>query len=72
MRRYEEDMWTEIAKFLDGRSLVMLAATNQWFRRVIMEDVIWKSVSQRDLQVPLSQCVTFKWHKLYTSAFGET
>ncbi|KAE9605739.1 putative F-box domain-containing protein [Lupinus albus] len=67
---YEEDMWTEIAKFLDGKSLVMLAATNRWFRRAIMEDTIWKFVCLRDLQVPPSPCVAFKWSKLYTSAFG--
>ncbi|KAK7292804.1 hypothetical protein RJT34_15658 [Clitoria ternatea] len=66
---FEEDIWTEIAKFLDGKSLVMLAATNRWFRRAIMDDAIWKFVCLRDLQVPAPQHVTFKWCKLYTSAF---
>lgn len=63
-------MWTEIAKFLDGRSLVMLAATSHWFHRVIMEDSIWKYVCLRDLQVPATCHVSFKWIDLYASAFG--
>ncbi|RDX58416.1 putative F-box protein, partial [Mucuna pruriens] len=66
---FEEDIWTEIAKFLDGKSLVMLAATSRWFRRAIMDDGIWKFVCLRDLQVPPPERVAFKWCKLYTSAF---
>ncbi|XP_062155089.1 probable F-box protein At3g61730 [Alnus glutinosa] len=66
---YEEDVWTEIAKFLDGRSLVMLALTSRWFHRLIMEDSIWKFVCLRDLQVPAPEHVAFKWINLYTSAF---
>ncbi|KAK8464946.1 hypothetical protein PHAVU_010G113800 [Phaseolus vulgaris] len=66
---FEEDIWTEIAKFLDGKSLVMLAATSRWFQRVIMEDGIWKFVCLRDLQVPPPERVAFRWCKLYTSAF---
>ncbi|KAK7275361.1 hypothetical protein RIF29_16477 [Crotalaria pallida] len=66
---YEEDMWTEIAKFLDGKSLVMLAATNRWFRRAMMDDAVWKFVCLRDLQVPPPPRVAFKWNQLYTSAF---
>lgn len=65
------DIWTEIAKFLDGKSLVMLAATSRWFRRAIMDDGIWKFVCLRDLQVPSPQRVAFRWNKLYTSAFGK-
>ncbi|KAL0379397.1 UNVERIFIED_CONTAM: putative F-box protein [Sesamum angustifolium] len=49
---YEEDVWTEIAKFLDGRSLVMLAMTCKWFNRIMMEDSVWKYACLRDLQVP--------------------
>lgn len=71
-RRFEEDIWTEIAKFLDGKSLVMLAATSRWFRRAIMDDGIWKFVCLRDLQVPPPECVAFRWCKLYTSTFGKT
>ena len=69
--RYEEDVWTEIAKFLDGRSLMKLAVTSKWFQRVIMDDSIWKFVCLRDLQLPAApQHVDFKWFDLYTSAFG--
>ena len=69
--RYEEDVWSEIAKFLDGRSLMKLAVTSKWFQRVIMDDSIWKFVCLRDLQLPASpQHVDFKWFDLYTSAFG--
>ncbi|PON51349.1 F-box domain containing protein [Parasponia andersonii] len=67
---FEKDLWTEIAKFLDGRSLVMLAATSQWFHRVIMEDSIWKYVCLRDLQVAATCHSSFKWIDLYASAFG--
>ncbi|XAR53961.1 hypothetical protein NMG60_11028915 [Bertholletia excelsa] len=67
---YEEDIWTEISKYLDGKSLVMLAATCQWFYRVIMEENIWKFACLRDLQVPDPQSVNFRWIKLYTSAFN--
>ncbi|GAU42352.1 hypothetical protein TSUD_350180 [Trifolium subterraneum] len=66
---FDEDIWSEIAKFLDGKSLIMLAATNRWFRRAIMDDAIWKFVCLRDLQVPSPPPVAFKWSKLYTSAF---
>ncbi|KAF7815626.1 putative F-box protein [Senna tora] len=68
---YEEDIWSEIAKLLDGKSLVMLAVTNRWFHRVIMDDTIWKFVTLRDLQIPLPPPrVTYRWNKLYTSAFN--
>ncbi|XP_012083216.1 probable F-box protein At3g61730 [Jatropha curcas] len=64
---YEEDLWTEIAKLLDGKSLVKLAATCRWFHGVIMHDSIWRFVCLRDLQVPDPGHVSFKWIKLYAS-----
>ncbi|XP_019229833.1 PREDICTED: probable F-box protein At3g61730 [Nicotiana attenuata] len=67
---YEEDLWTEIAKFLDGKSLVMLSATSKWFRRIIMEDSIWKYACLRDLQVPDPGKASFKWINLYATAFN--
>ncbi|KAG6420186.1 hypothetical protein SASPL_116706 [Salvia splendens] len=66
---YEEDIWTEVAKFLDGRSLVMLAVTCKWFHRIMMEDSVWKYACLRDLQVPDPGNVPFKWIELYTTAF---
>ncbi|KAL8062886.1 hypothetical protein ABFX02_02G176300 [Erythranthe guttata] len=66
---YEEDMWIEIAKFLDGRSLVILAMTCKWFNRIMMEDSVWKYACLRDLQVPDPGRVAFKWIKLYAAAF---
>ncbi|XP_059663723.1 probable F-box protein At3g61730 [Cornus florida] len=66
---YEEDVWTEIAKYLDGKSLVMLAATGKWFHRIIMDESIWNFTCLRDLQVPDPRKVSFKWIKLYASAF---
>ncbi|KAH7519485.1 probable F-box protein At3g61730 [Ziziphus jujuba] len=66
---YEIDVWTEITKFLDGRSLVMLAATSRWFHGLIMEESIWKYVCLRDLQVPAPRSVAFNWINLYASAF---
>ncbi|KAM7508573.1 hypothetical protein LguiA_019026 [Lonicera macranthoides] len=66
---YEEDLWTEIAKYLDGKSLVMLAATSKWFHQIIMEESIWKFACLRDLQVPDPQHMDFKWRKLYNTAF---
>ncbi|KAL8160044.1 hypothetical protein V2J09_001581 [Rumex salicifolius] len=54
---YEEDVWTEIAKYLDGKSLVKLAATCKWFYSLTLED-----------SVPDPGNVAFKWCKLYASA----
>lgn len=71
VHRYEEDTWIEIAKFLDGSSLVMLSMTCKWFRRIMMEDCVWKYACLRDLQIPDPGKVSFKWIKLYTSAFGK-
>ncbi|RVX09823.1 putative F-box protein [Vitis vinifera] len=66
---YEEDIWTEIAKHLDGKSLVMLGTTNKWFHCLIMEDSIWKFACLRDLQLPEPQHTFLNWIKLYASAF---
>ncbi|KAJ4957203.1 hypothetical protein NE237_013986 [Protea cynaroides] len=66
---YEEDIWTEIAKYMDGQSLVMLGATNRWFHRIVMQENVWKFACLRDLQVPDPKHVDFKWINLYTSAF---
>ncbi|KAL8028099.1 hypothetical protein ABFX02_14G137700 [Erythranthe guttata] len=66
---YEEDTWIQIAKFLDGRSLVMLALTCKWFSRIMMEDCVWKYACLRDLDIPDPGKVSFKWIKLYTAAF---
>ncbi|KAI8023165.1 putative F-box protein [Camellia lanceoleosa] len=66
---YEDDVWTEIAKYLDGKSLVMLAITCQWFYQIIMEESIWKFACLRDLQVPDPGGVAFTWIELYASAF---
>ncbi|CDP08685.1 unnamed protein product [Coffea canephora] len=66
---YEEDAWTEIAKFLDGKSLLMLALTCRWFYRILMHESIWKYACLRDLQVPDPRQVGFKWTKLYATAF---
>ncbi|XP_071716927.1 probable F-box protein At3g61730 [Rutidosis leptorrhynchoides] len=68
--RHDDDIWTEIAKYLDGKSLVMLAATCKWFLSVIMHDSVWKYACLRDLQVPDCCQTTFKWINLYASAFG--
>ncbi|KAF5191487.1 F-box protein rmf [Thalictrum thalictroides] len=71
---YEIDIWTEIAKFMGGRCLVMLGSVNRWFHRLIFkEDSVWKFACLRDLQVPEPpQRVSFSWLKLYASAFGTT
>ncbi|KAA3471480.1 putative F-box protein isoform X2 [Gossypium australe] len=66
-KRYEQDLWTYIARFLDGRSLVMLGTTNKWFNSVIMQNCIWKFTCLRDLQVPDPGHVAFSWSKLYAS-----
>lgn len=69
--RHHDDIWTEIAKYLDGKSLVMLAATSKWFYGVIMEESVWKFACLRDLQVPDCSRTMFKWIDLYASAFGK-
>uniref|UniRef100_A0A2C9WRD4 F-box domain-containing protein n=1 Tax=Manihot esculenta TaxID=3983 RepID=A0A2C9WRD4_MANES len=67
LKRFEKDLWTEIAKFLDGKSLMKLAVTSRWFHSVIMHDSIWRFVCLRDLQVPEPGHVAFNWNKLYAS-----
>lgn len=69
--RYEADVWTEIAKFMDGKTLVMLALTCRWFNRLLVDESIWKHACLRDLQVSDPGQVGFKWSKLYAKAFGE-
>ncbi|MCL7047208.1 hypothetical protein MKW94_006735 [Papaver nudicaule] len=69
---FEEDIWTEIAKYLDGKSVVMLGSSCRWFRRSILEqDSVWKFACLRDLQIPRfrQQQLSFKWSQLYASAF---
>ncbi|KAL6579782.1 hypothetical protein OROMI_007806 [Orobanche minor] len=66
---YEEDVWTEIDKFLVCKSLVMLALTCKWFNRIMMEEIVWKFACQHDLQVPHPGKVAFKWIKIYTTSF---
>ncbi|GAV64422.1 hypothetical protein CFOL_v3_07940, partial [Cephalotus follicularis] len=67
--RYEEDLWTYIARFLDGKSLVKLSTTCKWFNGFVMHDSIWKFACIRDLQVPAPTHVAFNWINLYASAF---
>ncbi|XP_068664541.1 probable F-box protein At3g61730 [Aristolochia californica] len=66
---YDEDVWTEIAKFLDGKCLVKLGMANRWFRRLIQDESVWKFAYLRDLQVSEPQNVAFKWSQLYASTF---
>nr|XP_043619203.1 probable F-box protein At3g61730 [Erigeron canadensis] len=66
---HDEDTWTEIAKHLDGKSLVMLASTSKWFFKTLMHDSVWKYACARDLEVPDCYKTKFKWIKLYASAF---
>ncbi|KAL8192606.1 hypothetical protein R6Q57_027791 [Mikania cordata] len=66
--RLDADAWTEIAKHLDGKSIVMLAATSKWFFSILMDDSIWKFTCLRDLRVPDCSETRFKWIKLYASS----
>nr|CAD1843285.1 unnamed protein product [Ananas comosus var. bracteatus] len=67
---YELDVWTEVARYLDGKDLIRLALVNRWFHRLIGEESIWKHVCLRDLQVPTPQHVSFPWKQIYASALG--
>lgn len=69
-KRYDVDIWTYIARFLDGKSLLKLALTSKWFHDVIMHDCVWKFACLRDLQVPDPRHVSFNWTKIYATAFG--
>ncbi|XP_010469019.1 PREDICTED: probable F-box protein At3g61730 isoform X2 [Camelina sativa] len=66
---FEQDVWTYITRFLDGKSLVMLGATNKWFNKLVMEDIVWRFACLRDLQVPETFPVSSSWIKIYASAF---
>ncbi|CAN1309274.1 Probable F-box protein At3g61730 [Linum perenne] len=67
---YELDVWTEIAKFLDGKSMVKLASTCRWFHGAIMQDSLWKFACLNHLQVPAPERTEFKWIELYASAIN--
>ncbi|KAF3526272.1 hypothetical protein F2Q69_00049694 [Brassica cretica] len=67
---FEQDAWTYISRFLDGKSLVMLGATSKWFHKTVMEESIWRFACLRDLQVPRPFPVSSSWNKIYASAFG--
>ncbi|CAN0884771.1 Probable F-box protein At3g61730 [Linum grandiflorum] len=67
---YELDAWTEIAKFLDGKSMVKLASTCKWFHGVIMQDSVWKFACLSHFQVPAPDRTEFKWIELYASAIN--
>ncbi|WZZ51748.1 hypothetical protein YC2023_051855 [Brassica napus] len=47
---YEQDAWTHVSRFLDGKSLVMLGATSKWFNKIVVEDAIWRFACLRDLR----------------------
>ncbi|KAH0874295.1 hypothetical protein HID58_071657 [Brassica napus] len=66
---FEQDAWTYISRFLDGKSLVMLGATSKWFHKTVMEESIWRFACLRDLQVPRPFPVSSSWNKIYASAF---
>ncbi|XP_010915649.2 probable F-box protein At3g61730 [Elaeis guineensis] len=66
---YEVDIWTEVAKYLEGKDLVRLGMANRWFHHLTMEDSIWKYAFLRDLQVPPPRHVSFTWKQLYSAAF---
>ncbi|CAF2175761.1 unnamed protein product [Brassica napus] len=66
---FEQDVWTYISRFLDGKSLVMLGATSKWFHKTVMEESIWRFACLRDLHVPRPCPVSSSWNKIYASAF---
>ncbi|KAF2594324.1 hypothetical protein F2Q70_00044242 [Brassica cretica] len=67
---FEQDAWTYISRFLDGKSLVMLGATSKWFHKTVMEESIWRFACLRDLQVPRPFPVSSSWNKIYASTFA--
>ncbi|KAF3556445.1 hypothetical protein F2Q69_00014355, partial [Brassica cretica] len=69
--RYEQDAWTYVSRFLNGKSLVMLGTTSKWFKKIVMEDAIWRFACLRDLRVPKPYPSSSSWIKIYASAFGE-
>ncbi|KAF6162171.1 hypothetical protein GIB67_008300, partial [Kingdonia uniflora] len=68
---YEEDIWTEISKYLGGRCIVNLGLVNRWFHQsVLQQQTVWKYACLRDLQMPQPlHHVPFKWSQLYASTF---
>ncbi|XP_074263415.1 putative F-box protein At3g61730 [Silene latifolia] len=65
-------MWIEIAKYSDGKSLVKLASTCNWFNKVVTEECVWKYACLCDLGIPDPGDVSFKWKNIYASAFDGT
>ncbi|KAF3777285.1 putative F-box protein [Nymphaea thermarum] len=67
--RYEEDIWTEIAKYLDRKSLVRLGMVDHWFHKFMFHESVWKYACLRDLNVSPPKEVAFKWRELYAASF---
>ncbi|KAK3137984.1 hypothetical protein QOZ80_5AG0362930 [Eleusine coracana subsp. coracana] len=73
--RYEEDMWTEVAKHLCGCDLVCLSLTCNWFRRLVADDSIWRYAFIRNLLPPVAFLPPHpspphhSWRRLYAAAF---
>lgn len=68
-------MWTEIAKHLYGYDLVSLSLTCRWFRRLLVDDSIWRHAFIRDLKLPATLVpppgpLHRSWRRLYAAAFG--
>ncbi|CAN6444674.1 unnamed protein product [Victoria cruziana] len=68
-RWYEEDIWTEIAKHLDGKSLLRLGMVDRWFHKFMSDEGVWKCACLRDLNVSPPKEVSFKWRDLYAASF---
>ncbi|KAJ3694619.1 hypothetical protein LUZ60_010099 [Juncus effusus] len=66
---YDVDLWTEVAKHLDGQDLTALSLVNKWFDRLISEECIWKYACLRDMDVPPPRHVSFPWKLIYSAAF---
>ncbi|KAL6626975.1 hypothetical protein ACP70R_030701 [Stipagrostis hirtigluma subsp. patula] len=74
---YEPDMWTEVAKHLDGYDLVYLSLTCRWFHRLLADDSIWRYAFRRDLCIPTvvplpPRSLHCSWRVLYAAAFDDS
>ncbi|TVU44844.1 hypothetical protein EJB05_04305 [Eragrostis curvula] len=73
--RYQADIWSVIAKYLNGFDLLMLSFTCSWFREFLSEDSIWRDAFLRHVHLPGNSTqpprrLHGSWRNLYFANIG--
>ncbi|KAJ4752399.1 hypothetical protein LUZ62_086804 [Rhynchospora pubera] len=64
------DMWTEVAKHMGGKELIVFSLVSHWFKDLVAQDDLWKQAFLRDMQITVDCHVNASWREIYASAFN--